>query len=103
MFLDPVAVFSKKRVRKRRSISIPAVAQDTGVSSETLRRLDDDSILEFPESVLVALCQYLECPLAGPEGLIELIDVSEAEVSEKRKIARQRLVERKQRRDARDM
>src|SRR5262245_25167631 len=72
-------------------ITYGMVEAATGVPLSTISDLDKNELTEFPEVALIALCDYLECPLAGPDGLLEIIDVPEQHVPERRKKARQRL------------
>ena len=72
-----------------------------GVPQTTSSDLASNRLTEFPEDALVALCAYLECPLCGPDGLIELVDQSEVLLAESRTAARRRREERLHRNEER--
>ena len=42
-------------------IDLRTASKDTGISYYTLRAIANDTIQEYPKSVLADLCGYLEC------------------------------------------
>ena len=89
---------AEKRVRDGgQRISYRSIERMTGVTHTTSSGMASGQLTQFPEDALVALCEYLECTLCGPDGLIELVDVPATRLSAPRAAARRRREERHQR------
>ncbi|HWQ13889.1 MAG TPA: hypothetical protein VNL77_13905 [Roseiflexaceae bacterium] len=65
-----------------------------GLPYSTVLALDSNTIAEFPELALVVIPDYLACPLCGPDGLLEIVEVPDADLAPSRRAAR---AEREQR------
>jgi DNA-binding Xre family transcriptional regulator len=54
-------LLAEKETKEKRRISLLTVALETGVSIYTIKRLNTDSLKEFPIDAMNALCEYFAC------------------------------------------
>jgi putative transcriptional regulator len=64
----------KAQREKRKSVPMTEVADATGLSRQTLSRFAQEKLREYPESMLIGLCEYFDCDISD---LLIIEEVSE--------------------------
>lgn len=54
-------LLAEKETKERRRISLQKVAEETGISIYTIKKLNSDDLREFPMEAMTALCRYFDC------------------------------------------
>jgi putative transcriptional regulator len=54
-------LLAEKETRERRRISLEKVSKETGISIYTVKKLNGDSLREFPMDAMESLCEYFGC------------------------------------------
>ena len=57
-------LLAQKATREQKNIPLNRVSVDTGIAWSTLQSWANNKVTRFDESVIIALCDYLECDIA---------------------------------------
>lgn len=75
-------LMARKGRAERRRISQRLVAEETGLDKTTIDRYARNEVGRFDEHVIVALCNYFECEIGGPNGLLVFEEVPDEDTPE---------------------
>jgi putative transcriptional regulator len=72
-----VLLKAKAQREKRQRVPITEVATATGLSRQTLSRFARGELSEYPETLLVKLCEYFECNVGDLLTVIDMPDMQD--------------------------